>query len=263
MKTFFSSIVCSFFLFSLLSCNVYAPLNSNNSDLDKLEEAQKCLKDSDYACAISQYKNLSDPTLKNQKLCQAYLSKGGVTLSVLVKEINNSSTKMLSGLARALTPWDAQKSEDLDNAKTYCTAYFGDSSSQKMGLLLNTISLFSHCAIRVAKANLFQATHDTGPCNQTLSTDNSLTATDIALTSDGTVGTNSPGMCPKDVQDCGDDLVSVALSESDLSSLGFDNIANAINGLKSLNNNNPLPTVPSPMTDTYTDKIRQIIWKTF
>lgn len=229
MKTFLSSILCSLFLFSILSCNAYAPLNSNNSDLDKLEEAQKCLKDSDYDCAINQYKGLGDATLKNQKLCQAYLSKGGITLSVLAKEINNSSAKMLSGLAKALFPWSSQKSEDLDNAKNYCVAYSSDSSSGEMGILLRTVAVFSHCAIRVTKAELFQATSDAGPCNQTISANGSLDALDIAVNSNGTLASNAPGMCSDDVNTCGQDITSI--TEAELTQAGFDKLAGAINNL--------------------------------
>jgi hypothetical protein len=231
MKTFFSSIVCSFFLFSLLSCNVYAPLNSNNSDLDKLEEAQKCLKDSDYACAIKQYNGLVDVTLKNQKLCQSYLSKGGVTLSVLTKQINQSSSKMLSGLAKALFPWSSQKSEDLDNAKTYCVNYSADSSSEELGILLKALAVFSHCAIRVAKAELFQATSNGGACNQTLSGNGSLDITDIAVNSNGKLEYNAPGMCSEDVDACGADLTSV--TENELTHYGFTKLAGAIHNLPS------------------------------
>jgi hypothetical protein len=249
MKSFFSSIAYTLGLFFILSCNVYSPLNSNNSDLDKLEEAQKCLKDSDYACAINQYKNLSDATLKNQKLCQAYLSKGGVTLSVLVKEINQSSSKMLSGLARALAPWDAQKSEDLDYAKTYCVDYSADGSSEDLGVLFKTLAVISHCSIRVAKANLFQATSNGGACNQTLLANGTLDATDIAINSNGKIADGAPGMCSEDVDACGVDLTSV--TESQLTSSGFDKLAGALHNL------------PTGYNNSDTDKIRAAIRGTF
>ena len=89
MKSILSLITWVTFLIGVLSCNVYSPLNSNNSDLDKLEEAQRCLKDLNYNCAIAQYEGIKDSDLKEQKLCQVYLTKGGVTLTVLINTLNS------------------------------------------------------------------------------------------------------------------------------------------------------------------------------
>ena len=105
MKPFLHFFILSLIILYLISCNLYTPFNTTGSDLDKLEEAQKCLSDSNYDCALEQYEKLEDNTLKQQKLCQTYLSRGGVTSTVLVNSLNQNSSKMLPNYAQKFVPW--------------------------------------------------------------------------------------------------------------------------------------------------------------
>ncbi len=57
----------------LISCNIYAPLSSNSTVEDHLEEAQKCLHEGNYTCAIENYEKLPEGDLRKQKLCTVNL----------------------------------------------------------------------------------------------------------------------------------------------------------------------------------------------
>ncbi|MCX6103426.1 MAG: hypothetical protein NT000_09235 [Proteobacteria bacterium] len=222
MKSILSLITWVTFLIGVLSCNVYSPLNSNNSDLDKLEEAQRCLKDLNYNCAIAQYEGIKDSDLKEQKLCQVYLTKGGVTLAVLINTLNKNSSKVLGNLAKNFLPWTSQKLTDLELAKTHCMNFAETSKSADLGVLLKTIAVFSDCAIRMARAEKFKATTEDQGCTIASDTTNGkLEAGDI-----GQSGGVLPGMCRSDVVACGADLISV--TEATLNSSGFSDLAAAI-----------------------------------
>ena len=235
MKSILSLITWVTFLIGVLSCNVYSPLNSNNSDLDKLEEAQRCLKDLNYNCAIAQYQGIKDSDLKEQKLCQVYLTKGGVTLTVLINTLNKNSAKVLGNLSKTFLPWTSQKLTDLELAKTHCVSFAETSNSGDLGVLLKTIAVFSDCAIRMARAEKFRALAVAGDCTTASpSTNGILEAGDIGQ-STGVIDSTHPGMCDSDVQACRDDLVSV--TEGNLNSSGYSDLAAAIhllpNGISS------------------------------
>ncbi len=223
MKSLLSLITSSIIICIVTACNIYAPFNSNNSDLDKLEEAQKCLKDSDYSCAIEQYNGIKDTNLKNEKLCLVYLTKGGLTLNILINTLNQNSATMLSSLARALVPWSVLKGSDFDSAQTHCESLGSDSSSQ--GIFLKAVGAFSHCAIRMAKADIIRSTSDSD-CNITGNSDGNLTSTDIIQNGTGAIGDGNAGMCKVDVDTCRNDLSSLVVSE--LSNAGYSELAGAI-----------------------------------
>ena len=84
------------------SCgNVYEPLaNGGTSDLDLVEKAQKCLKDNDYACAIAEYNQIQNPSLKTQKLCLAHLGQTGFTIPFLLDILKAGGTNMLGTLTK-------------------------------------------------------------------------------------------------------------------------------------------------------------------
>ena len=226
MKSILSLITWVTFLIGVLSCNVYSPLNSNNSDLDKLEEAQRCLKDLNYNCAIAQYEGIKDSDLKEQKLCQVYLTKGGVTLTVLINTLNKNSSKVLGNLAKNFLPWTSQKLTDLELAKTHCMNFAATSNSVDQGFLLKTIAGFSDCAIRMARAEKFRALAVDGDCTTASpNTNGILEAGDIGQ-STGVIDSTHPGMCRSDVEACAVDLISVA--EANPNSSGFSELAAAI-----------------------------------
>ncbi|MSP19498.1 MAG: hypothetical protein EXR74_08010 [Bdellovibrionales bacterium] len=226
MKSILSLITWIIFLIGVISCNVYSPLNSNNSDLDKLEEAQKCLKDLNYNCAITQYQGIKDSDLKEQKLCQVYLTKGGVTLNTLINTISKNSSKMLGDLSKTFIPWTSQKLNDLELAKTHCVSFAETSKSGDQGVLLKTIAVFSDCAIRMARTEIFRATTEAQGCAIASSTTNgTLEVGDIGQ-SNGVIDSDNPGMCQSDVLACQADLGS--LIEADLNNGGFPDLAGAI-----------------------------------
>ncbi|MFM8315354.1 MAG: hypothetical protein ACKOA8_13795 [Deltaproteobacteria bacterium] len=250
MKPFLHFFILSLTILSLISCNLYTPFNTTGSDLDKLEEAQKCLSDSNYDCALEQYEKLEDNTLKQQKLCQTYLSRGGVTLTVLVNSLNQNSSKMLPNYAQKFVPWTSRKSADLDLAKTHCVN-FNSLSNKEEAVLLKTIALFSHCAIRMARTDMFQATHvDINDCTTPNAQANRvLSAVDIGGDSNGELVSGSPGMCKPDVDACASDIQ--AISSADLNAAGFTDLAGALSKL------------PTGITDSNTNTVRAALKGTF
>ena len=228
MKSFLSFIILGLSISALLSCNVYAPFNSNHSDLDKLEEAQKCLKSSDFECAIKQYEKLGDSKLKTQKLCQVYLTKGGITLKVLNDTINKTGGTMISKLALELMPFDIDKFSDFDLAKTNCENFAAANPSDGLGVLLKTIAEFSHCAIRMAKTHTFQGTSDADTaCNQPPNNlAPNLVREDITPNNLG----GYPGMCYSDAVACYNDLKAVSYSV--LTDAGYENLSGAMKVLQ-------------------------------
>lgn len=211
---------------SLIGCNAYRPFNSKSEINDYLEEAQRCLHDGDFDCAISNYNALPDGAQKQEKLCLVYLSKGGMSLSDLVSVVNQSSNTMLGALAQSLVPWTAAKSDSIDLAKTHCA----DSSltGTNTGVLLKALSLYSHCAIRMAKTDVYVATSngDTN-CNTAGDGDGRITSNDISDNSNGTI--SSRGMCSADVTTCATDLNGI--SNGELASAGLSDLENAFDAL--------------------------------
>ncbi len=100
------------FIFSILAiaaCNIYKPLSKAQSTEDIIEDAQKCLHDNDYACAIENYLKLPSGELRAQKLCTVSLARGGFTLTALINVIQTRSNKMLGLLANTLAPFSDAK----------------------------------------------------------------------------------------------------------------------------------------------------------
>lgn len=236
MRTFRKLFILISFFGLLASCNVYTPFNTNGSDLDKLEEAQVCLKQNDWACALEQYQKLEDNTLKQQKLCQVYLSRGGITLSVLVNVLNQDSNKILVNLGNKLIPWTSNKSKDLDLAKTHC-GNFNSIKSSADSLFLKSASLLAHCAIRMARADRFQSIQSDDTCTMAnVSSNGFVEAGDICQSSDGSLeesGVSKPGMCSPDVSTCSSDIISVKNVAAELRSLGLNDLAGAAEKLPS------------------------------
>lgn len=248
MKSITSSIIFLFFASALTSCNVYYPLNSNNSDLDKLEEAQKCLNDSDYRCAIEQYQEIKDINLKNKKLCQLYLTKGGLTLHVLINTLSKNSSQVLSSLAKELMPWNSARSADFDLAQTYCSALTSAAGSE--AVFLKTVGGFTRCAFRMARSDKFKSTSDsTASCPSSESIDGFLTTSDIGGDGSGVLSAGSPGMCKVDVDTCRDDIA--LLSASELSSAGYTDLAGAMSKLPGGITNSSTSTVRAALKGTF------------
>jgi len=221
----------------IVSCNVYTPLNTNGTDTDKLEEAQVCLKDSNWDCALEQYNQLKDNTLKEEKLCQVYLSRGGITLSVLVNILNEDTDKLLLNLGNELLPWNRDKSRDLDLAKTHCSNFRSLSNSAD-AVFLKTTSLLAHCAIRLARTDRFQAipSDDTCTLDNISSHNGILGANDVCQSNDGSLGgagAEKPGMCSQDVDVCAQDIIAVKDVQTELSDLGFSELGGAAGKLPS------------------------------
>jgi len=231
MKLFCHFLIILLFIPFLVSCNLYTPFNTGGSDLDKLEEAQACLKDNDYQCAIENYEKIENATLKQQKLCQIYLTRGGITLSILVNVLNENSSKILINLGNRLIPWTSNKSADLQLAKTHCSEY-RNLSSELDASLLKATALFSDCAIRMARTDLFQSTTSEDTCTlANFSSKNGLlTAPDIGGDENGSISTN-PGMCSADVNACVSNVIALKNSEGELSASGFSDIAGAVEKL--------------------------------
>ena len=236
---------------SLISaCNLYTPFNTNTSDLDKLEEAQKCLNDEDYICAIQQYQEIKDTNLKNQKLCQAYLTKGGLKLEDLVNTLNKNSGTVLSNLAKELMPWTTSRSADFDSAQTYCSTLTASMGSE--AVFLKTVGAFTRCAYRMAKADVLRGNSETS-CNIT-GGDGLLNAQDISMDSANTalgLPTNpgNIGMCKIDVDTCRSDMTLV--SENELSSAGYTDLAGAIGKLPAGITNSSTATVRAALRGTF------------
>jgi hypothetical protein len=204
------------------SCNVYSPLNSKGSTQAYLEEAQKCLHNSDFACAIENYNALPDSDLKKQKLCMTYLSQGGIKLTSLINILPKNDATMLGALANTL-PWSATRSTALDSAKTVCATYVATAASGDTGVLLNTISLLGHCAVRMAKTRSYRSIVDGDACDTANTTSSStVESTDLGA-ADGTVSAASPGMCKVDAEMCVTDIAGI--SSTALTGSGLTNIS--------------------------------------
>ena len=213
----------------LLSCNAYSPLNSTSSIEDRLEEAQKCLRDSDYGCAITHYNALPDGKLKSEKLCMVHLAKGGVTLTTLINTVNKNNSKVLGNFAQTLMPWSSTKSADLDTAKTQCTNFAADGTSGNQGILLRTLSLMAHCSIRMAKTDQFLGNAETDTtCTTAGNASGTVTTGDIGPVN-GIIGSGTNGMCAADVTSCVGDIS--ALSASALTTAGLTDLKGALDSI--------------------------------
>lgn len=210
----------------LLSCNVYAPLESESSEEALLEAAQKCLHDDDIDCAIEKYSALPPGNTKNQKLCTSHLVKSGLTLKAFINVIGSGESNMLAALAQTLAPWDAAKGAAAAAALTHCTDY-NNTAAGDLGVLLLTIGNFVDCATRIAKTDLLVATsNDDTACNTPGNGDELINQADIGA-ADGSIATT--GMCTADVTICGTNISGVDSTALDGS--GFGGIADSNDAL--------------------------------
>lgn len=220
-----------FLLTFLLGCNVYSPFVGSGSDEDRVEAARKCLHEGDYQCAITFYSEIESEELRNRKLCEVYLSQGGMTLNVLINTIISSNSNMLGELAQSLVPWTQEKSDSFDQAKTYCTAFEQVATttvSLNSAVLLKSISLFTHCAIRIAKTDKYVATSNADTaCNTAGNSSGTITTDDITTNSDGSI--TSTGMCATDVTACGVDISGI--DGDALSNAGLSGVQGALNSV--------------------------------
>src|SRR5262245_37543108 len=100
----------------LLSCNLYKPFTKTVTDEDHVEEGQKCLHEGDFGCAISNYELITNTALRNEKLCQTYLSKAGLDLSDLLNIVTQGTTTVLGDLAQSFIPWSQEKYDSIQSA---------------------------------------------------------------------------------------------------------------------------------------------------
>lgn len=218
-------------LLGVTSCNIYSPFAQKSSTQDLVEEGQRCMHDGDYACAEEAYTAIPDAEVKNEKLCKMFLTKGGMTLSFLIDTVTNNSSKMLGELAQGLVPWTQAKSDALDSAKTACANYVSStttSASANQATLLQSVGLLVHCAIRVAKTDVYVATSNSDTaCNTAGGGNGTISQSDIGDNADGTI--TSRGMCAADASMCTTDISS--MSASSLSAAGLSAIADALNAI--------------------------------
>lgn len=219
----------------VLSCNVYAPLTKVSSAEDHMEEAQKCLHEGNFACAISHYEALPAGATRTQKLCTVNLARAGFTLSGLIKTITQSKDTVLGELANGLGKWDDVKAASAVSAVDYCKQY-GDlgAESGDLGVLLKTVSLFVDCANRISKSDQFVGTSESDDdCSTAGNNSGTITKKDISGTSDGSISASKPGMCHVDVVACLNDVLAVPQSQLEGSGLGdikgaYDNVPAAL-----------------------------------
>ncbi len=205
--------LCTLLLLATSSCNIWEPFDG---EPDILEAAFQCLHAQNYACAIEKYNLLPDGTLKSQKLCTTYLTKAGISTSILINTMQES-TFMMGKLANQLVPWSSTKQADIGQAVTHCTAYrtaVVGTTYEDNGKLLTSLAAITDCSLRMAKSDLFQSTTgadcDTAAAGAT-SNNGVIERGDISETSDG----NLPGMCDADADACRDNLQNVALDLND------------------------------------------------
>lgn len=215
-------------LASLTSCNIYGPLDFASSDEAHLEAALKCLHEHDYDCAIEEYNQISDNSLKQQKLCVVNLTKAGFTLSMMINTLKQQNDNMLGTLAQALIPWTATKASATAAAQTACTTYSGlavGTTAANLSVLLETVARTANCAIHMARADLFREDSN-GACNLTGDSDGIMEQSDISVDNTGAVSGGNPGMCQEDVQVCSNTIASV--SPAALAAAGLPDISSAM-----------------------------------
>jgi hypothetical protein len=217
------------FLPILTCCNVYAPLSTVNTDEDYREQAESCLQQSDYSCAISNYNKLSDPTEKGQDLCTVDMSQAGMSLSALVNVVTNQSTgtQLLGALAQQLIPWGTTKAAAATSAVTQCNGIPNNSNSASLNNFLQVLSLILDCSTRMAKTDQYVAVSDSDTTCDTPGNNNGLIeAVDISVDpSGGPLSSSSPGMCTTDVTACVNDISEAAVLTNALQDAGLGDLA--------------------------------------
>ncbi len=200
-----------FFTLGLASCNLYSKFGSTGSDEGKIEEALKCLHDGNYPCAIENYTALSDATEKARRLCQVNLARAGLTLNVLINELGSGtdSATALGDLGTAIMPWTQEKQTAVEAAASPCDTYYNTDTSSQYGKVLSTLSGLMDCAVRLAKADQFQASSDGDTtCTTPGNADGQVTASDVSDQTNGTITTG--GMCTSDATACKNRIVTTS-----------------------------------------------------
>lgn len=235
MKTWIPILLGVATFLGMVSCNLYAPFTANTSQEDHLEEAQKCLHEGNFSCAIDNYQLLTDTNLKNEKLCTVSMARAGFTLSSLINTVTQKNDSVLGNLARNISPWNLEKKSASDDAKAYCKSYkdgvvTGTESEKNLGVLLKTLSVLLHCANRISKADLYQGTSDADEeCSASGNADGQIDTSDISTSNDGTIGAGQKGMCTTDVIACRDDISG--LTKEELEQAGLTDIASALDSI--------------------------------
>jgi hypothetical protein len=221
----------------LLSCNVYKNFASPGNSVEYIEEAQRCLADGNYDCAIANYSKVTDANTKNEKLCIVNIARAGLGMSALIDVITNSGSgsRVLRNLAEKVMPYSTTKEEAAAASITACALM----ASSDTATLLKSLSYLVDCGVRVAKTDTLITSVDNGgtTCNSTASGDASgtITATDIGGDpATGVLSVTHPGMCTYDAQQCKSDLLNAQALNGGLSTSGFDSIASNITALSSL-----------------------------
>ncbi len=224
----------------LCSCNMYSGFAAPGSDSEYIEEAQKCLADRDFGCAIVNYNKLSSTNEKNKRLCLVNMARAGLGVSELVQIISNSGTgaTIVGEIAQELLPYSEEKETAGAAAVTACEAY-STAVSGDTATLLASLSYLVDCSVRVAKTDTLVATSDGGTtsCNSTTAGNSNglITQSDIGgHSATGALSVGNPGMCQADVHACLQDLNDAAALTGALSAGGLGDIANNILSLSSV-----------------------------
>ncbi len=221
------------FLPICISCNLYSSFVSPKTDAEYLEEAQQCLNNDDYACAIANYEKISDTLLRNRKLCLVHMTRAGLKVSALINIITESNSSALGNLAKQLIPWSQDKGDIANLAKTQCDTFKNTADSGNEGVLFRSLSRFLDCATRIARVEKqVAASESDNSCNTAGNDNGSLEASDVA-DSDGNISASNPGMCPSDVGICRTDILEIdpdSLSSAGLSEVkgAYDNLPDAL-----------------------------------
>ncbi len=218
---------------SLVSCNLYSPLQGGSSVQDHIEIAQSCLTNGDYDCAAAEYGALPAGSLREQKLCTVYLSQAGFGISQLVTVFKLADKKKaLGAVANKILPYTAKKLDGATKAIDHCGQFLtaaAPGDEHLLAALLKSLGYFVHCGVLMAKTTSVLDTGD-GACT-TPSTNTSVAAASISPAGDGSVSVASPGMCSADAVSCLNDVQ--ALSTTDFgSSLG--DVSQAFTQVKTL-----------------------------
>ena len=202
---------------SLVSCNLYSPLEGSGTQLDHLEIAQSCLTKGDYDCAAAEYQALAAGSLKEEKLCTVYLSQAGFGLSTLVTVFKLADKKKaLGAVANKVLPYTAKKLEGAVKAIDHCGKFLDVATAgdpHTLAVLLKSLGYFVHCGVLMAKTTVFLGNGAADTTCTTPSTFSTVTAASISSVVDGSISASSPGMCSADADLCLSDVQSVGTTE--------------------------------------------------
>jgi hypothetical protein len=239
--THFPRLLALFLLIPfVVSCNVFAPFDEANTNQDHSEEGLQCLDQGDTNCAVSKYTQLPDGDAKFIPLCEIELSQAGLTLDVLVNFILNlSDTQTLLGqFVQALSPWSDASGTAMTAALITCSKI--STASGDLSPLLQTLSMFVDCGLRIARAAQCKCVNNgqdgvpsadpnrpNPSCTVAGTNFGIVQKTDIATTSDGTINAVQPGICASELEICSYDFTQAAIQN--LGNLG--KIATALSSI--------------------------------